>query len=207
MAGLPSELYTRCRDTLLACSEFDSDAALRALFVTTELAPFQNGLPDAASKNARVDACLAYLLPKRLNDGRPLLPLFLATLRDRYPAGDAMRDDIDALHHAVRSALPGSGTSHAPGPGPAGETAWNTSAIRDLLTAAFSDEELTTLCFDKFPSVYEDLSSGMSKGQKIQRLLGHCRRHQGFDTLVSLVRERNPAQYAQFERHLRRTSH
>ena len=205
MAGLPSDLYTHCRNTLLACSEFEGDAALRALFVTEELAPFQNGLPDAASKSARVDACLAYLLPRRFSDGRPLLPLVLATLRDRYPEGDALHDDIQALQRAVQSALPGSGPPHAPGPGLTGETAWNTSAIRDLLKAAFSDEELTTLCFDKFPAVFEDFSSGMSKGQKIQRLLDHCRRHAEFDTLVSLVRERNPAQYARFERRLRRT--
>jgi hypothetical protein len=202
MAGLPSDLDTRCRNTLLACSEFDSDAALRALFVTTELAPFQNGLPDAARKNARVDACLAYLLPRRLSDGRPLLPLFLAILRDRCSEGDALRDDIDALQLVVQSALSGSRIPHAPGPGPAGETAWNISAIRDLLTTAFSDEEMTTLCFDHFHPVYERLSSGMSKGQKIQYLLDHCSRREGFDRLVSLVQERNPAQYARFQRRL-----
>jgi hypothetical protein len=31
--------------------------------------------------------------------------------------------------------------------------AWNTAAIRDLLSAAFNDEELTTLCFDHFRPV------------------------------------------------------
>ena len=32
------------------------------------------------------------------------------------------------------------------------KSAWNTEALRELLTAAFSDEELTTLCFDHFPA-------------------------------------------------------
>ncbi len=76
---------------------------------------------------------------------------------------------------------------------------WNTAAIRGLVAAAFSDEELTTLCFDHFHSVYEDFGSGMSKRQKIQRLLDYCTRHGQLDKLVGLVRERNPAQYARFQ--------
>jgi hypothetical protein len=76
---------------------------------------------------------------------------------------------------------------------------WNTSVIRDLLTAAFSDEELTTLCFDHFRPVYEDFASGMSKGQKIQRLLDHCARQGQIDPLLVLVQKRNPAQYARLK--------
>ena len=48
------------------------------------------------------------------------------------------------------------------------------AAIRDLLSATFSDGELTTLCFDYFHSVYENFGTGMGKGQKIQLLLDHC---------------------------------
>jgi hypothetical protein len=80
---------------------------------------------------------------------------------------------------------------------------WNTSAIRDLLTASFSDEELTTLCFDHFRPVYEDFASGMSKGQKIQRLLDHCERQGQIDPLLVLVQKRNPAQYARFKSSLK----
>ena len=75
---------------------------------------------------------------------------------------------------------------------------YNSAAIRDLLNAAFNDEELTTLCFDHFRTVYDNFSAGMSKGQKIQFLLDHCTRHDQLDTLLNRVRERNPAQYARF---------
>lgn len=75
----------------------------------------------------------------------------------------------------------------------------NTATIRDLLTAAFSDEELTTLCFDYFRAVYDNFSAGMSKGQKIQLLLDYCTRRDQFDQLLPLIRERNPAQYTRFE--------
>jgi hypothetical protein len=82
-------------------------------------------------------------------------------------------------------------------------TNWNTATIRELLMAAFSDEELTTLCFDHFRPVYQEFSAGMSMGQKTQRLLDHCERHDQFGKLLALVHERNPVQYARFEERLR----
>jgi hypothetical protein len=97
MPGLPNEFYRRCRQALLKCSEFDNDAALRAVFVTNELYPFRDKLPTAASKSGRVDACLAFLVDKRLSNGRSVLPLFLAALRDRYQEGDALRSELDTL--------------------------------------------------------------------------------------------------------------
>jgi len=78
------------------------------------------------------------------------------------------------------------------------ETGWNTAAVRDLLSAAFSDEELVTFCFDCFPAVYEDLGSGMGKGQKVQRLLEYCLRRGQMEELLARVRTCNPAQYARF---------
>jgi len=75
---------------------------------------------------------------------------------------------------------------------------WNTEAIRQLLTAAFNDGELTTLCFDRFHPVYEDFAVGMSKGDKIQRLLDHCTRHEQVRELLEIAKKRNPAQYKRF---------
>jgi hypothetical protein len=81
---------------------------------------------------------------------------------------------------------------------------WNTEAIRQLLNAAFSDGELTTLCFDHFHPVYDDFSSGMSKRDKIQRLLDHCLRHAQVESMLAQVRQRNPVQYARFARQLKK---
>ena len=77
-------------------------------------------------------------------------------------------------------------------------TRWNTATVRDLLSAAFSDEELVTFCFDYFPAVYEDLGGGMGKGQKVQRLLEHCLRRGQMEELFARVRTCNPSQYARF---------
>jgi hypothetical protein len=93
----PVELHRQCRVTILKCSEFDTNASLQAVFVTNELRPFRSRLPEASSKSERVDACLAFLMDKRLSDGRSVLPLFLAALRDRYQTGDALRDELETL--------------------------------------------------------------------------------------------------------------
>ena len=69
---------------------------------------------------------------------------------------------------------------------------WNTEAMRELLSAAFSDEEITTLCFDHFRAVYEDFSVGMSKSAKIQRLVEYCDRHNQMGALANQVQARNP---------------
>jgi len=97
MPGLTVKLHRRYREVLLKCSEFESDVALRAVFVTAELIPFRDSLSGAASKSGRVDACLAHLAEKHLSDGRPVLPLFLVALRDRYQEGDALRDELDEI--------------------------------------------------------------------------------------------------------------
>jgi hypothetical protein len=93
--------------------------------------------------------------------------------------------------------------SETPSGAPAADRQWNTTALRDLLTAAFSDGELTTLCFDHFSAVYEDFAAGMSKSDKIQRLLSHCVRHEQVETLLIVVREANPVQYRRYEGQLR----
>lgn len=81
MLRLPSDLYTLCRDILLECDEFESNAKLRALFVIDELYPFLSRLPEAVSKHERVDHSLDVLMPLRLNDRRAVLRLFVAALR------------------------------------------------------------------------------------------------------------------------------
>ncbi len=73
-----------------------------------------------------------------------------------------------------------------------------TSDMRNLLTKAFSDEEITTLCFDHFRAVYENFSTGMSKGQKIQHLLDYCERRKEWPVLLTLLHRERPEQFAAF---------
>lgn len=80
---------------------------------------------------------------------------------------------------------------------------WNTAVIRDLLSTGFSDEELNVLCFDTFPAVYENFTTGMSKRQKIQMLLEHCLRQGQVADLLQSVKQQNPVQYDEFKGRLR----
>jgi hypothetical protein len=70
--------------------------------------------------------------------------------------------------------------------------------IRRFLTEAFSDEEITTLCFDQFRLVYDSFGSGMTKGQKIQLLIEHCERHDEWPVLLPLLQRERPRRFAQF---------
>ncbi|GEM_PF-2457975 len=68
--------------------------------------------------------------------------------------------------------------------------------IRRFLTEAFSDEEITTLCFDQFRPVYDTFAGGMTKGQKIQLLIEHCERHDEWPALLSALQRERPRQFA-----------
>jgi hypothetical protein len=73
---------------------------------------------------------------------------------------------------------------------------FNTADVRQFLTDYFSDEELTTLCFDFFPEVYNSFASGMSKNQKIQLLIEYAQRREQLAGLLKILQQQRPAQYA-----------
>jgi formylglycine-generating enzyme required for sulfatase activity len=73
---------------------------------------------------------------------------------------------------------------------------FNTADVRQFLTDYFSDDELTTLCFDFFPAVHNSFASGMSKGQKIQLLIEHVQRREQLPDLLNVLQQQRPAQYA-----------
>lgn len=105
---------------------------------------------------------------------------------ERYQRG---MDFVQALKQAVIS----------PPPRPR----YNRPAISKLLRKAFSDEELTNLCFDYFEQVYETFTIGMNATQKARSLLDYCERQDQVEKLLGLVKELNPAQYVIFEQKLK----
>lgn len=69
--------------------------------------------------------------------------------------------------------------------------------LREFITKAFNDDELTALCFDSFRDVYEDFTSGMPKGQKIQSLLDYCQRRDAWSQLLTALSQVRPQQFEQ----------
>ena len=74
--------------------------------------------------------------------------------------------------------------------------AFNTAVIRDLLSSGFNDEELRTLSYDHFRPVYEEFTTGMTKGEMIQLLLDYAGRRDAFARLLDVARQANPTHYA-----------
>ena len=106
---------------------------------------------------------------------------------------------VDTISGPVTINITGSAPAKTPVPAPES----NTAAVRELLLAAFSDEELMTFCFDNFRLVYEDFTTGMSRTQKVQRLMEACDRRGEVAKLLARVERANPYQYARFRDHLR----
>jgi hypothetical protein len=75
---------------------------------------------------------------------------------------------------------------------------YNTGTIRQLLDAAFGDEELTTFCFDYFRDVYKAFSAGMSRQEKIQRLIEYAEKKILLDDLLDHIAQLNPRAYRRF---------
>jgi len=112
----------------------------------------------------------------------------------RVPAG---RTPATAAAAAAPAATPAPSSQPAPAP------AWNTAAVRELVMAAFDDEELTTFCYDNFRPVHEEFTTGMSRTQKTQRLVETCERRGEIEKLLAGVARANPYQYNRFKDHLR----
>ena len=70
-----------------------------------------------------------------------------------------------------------------------------TADIRRFLVDTFSDEDLKTLCFDYFRDVYDDFTTGMTKGQMIQLLIERCVRREALANLEAALRAERPDQY------------
>ena len=71
-----------------------------------------------------------------------------------------------------------------------------TADIRKFLAELFSDEELTILSYDYFRDVYDDFALGMSKGQKIQRLIERCDHREAIPNLLAALSAERAAQYS-----------
>lgn len=102
MLFLPTELYNRCQSIFSDCHEFTDHATLASLFVTRELHPFKDRLPGATTKKDRITKCLKLLLESELSDHTPVLPFFIALLRDRY-TGDALYDKLEQIRAEIET--------------------------------------------------------------------------------------------------------
>lgn len=74
----------------------------------------------------------------------------------------------------------------------------NTNDIHQLLRVVFDDEKIVSFCFDYFPSVYKQFSSGDSRIKKFQLLINYCETGDNFEELLSQIKQFHPRQYSEF---------
>jgi len=88
MNGIPPELRIQLRQTLLGCGPFASNDDLRHVFVDKRMAPWADGLPQASSKQRRVDAIIDYLVKEtRADTGENVLVLFVHVIGEHFGQG------------------------------------------------------------------------------------------------------------------------
>jgi Effector-associated domain 7 len=143
-------------------------------------------------------------MPAGLNFGRKFGHVTLRRLRMTSLGARQPMSEVMSEHHA--GTLPreqgrgklGGVSGYAQScrhPKPGNPMPANTADIRQYLTSAYSDEELTTLCFDYFRDVYDNFATGRTKGQKIQDLIGHCERRDLVSNLLAALEQDRPDQY------------
>jgi hypothetical protein len=81
-----------------------------------------------------------------------------------------------------------------------GAQQYNIAAIRQLLLAAFTAEELRRFCQDRpeFRPVLEDFPTRASQHETVEQVIGYCETHYLFSELLAEVNQINPDQYTRF---------
>jgi len=82
-----------------------------------------------------------------------------------------------------------------------GAPAYNTAAIRQLLLAAFTPEELRRFCYDRpaFRPVVDRFGPGYGLDDRVDELITYCDNYLLFPELLAELRRHNPRQVARFE--------
>jgi len=81
-------------------------------------------------------------------------------------------------------------------------TRYNTAALRDLISAALTEDELTALAFDYFRPVANQFTAGQTRNQRVQLLLEHAERSGQMARLAALIQEIAPARYREYAERL-----
>lgn len=98
MPGFPPDVAEMIINTVMRVDQFNSDSSLRAMFITTELAPFKDQVPDANSKYDRAHKVMKWMAE---SGKKEIVLAFLKTLEARYQTGDGMKNDLQKVIQSV----------------------------------------------------------------------------------------------------------
>lgn len=98
--GIPPNIYAQCTKIFMNCDVFNDDESLRSIFVTSELMPLRNSLPQANTKMDRVSKIIAFLYDHSISTKKSSLPHFIHILHDRYP-GERLQQELKGLYSCI----------------------------------------------------------------------------------------------------------
>jgi hypothetical protein len=75
---------------------------------------------------------------------------------------------------------------------------YNLAVIREMVSAAYSGDALSTLAHDHFRAVYEEFTSGQTKSARVLMLVDYAKQHDLLEQLLATVHQEHPVQYNQF---------
>ncbi len=83
---------------------------------------------------------------------------------------------------------------------------YDLATIRELLEAAFSEEDLSNFCFDHFLPVYEQFTGGQTRSARVRMLITYAEKNSNLDDLLARIKQENSHKYAEFESRLKVSS-
>lgn len=94
VSGIPAELSSPLKNTLLQCMEFANTQALQALLAHELLTPWRYSVPMAHTPRSQVDMVVAQLADQYRTDGQNALVLFLQILAENYDASNQLHGTL-----------------------------------------------------------------------------------------------------------------
>ena len=94
VSGIPAELSSPLKNTLLQCAEFANTQALQALLAHELLTPWRYSVPMVNMPRSQVDMVVAQLADQYRTDGQNALVLFLQILAENYDASNQLHGDL-----------------------------------------------------------------------------------------------------------------
>ena len=75
---------------------------------------------------------------------------------------------------------------------------YNRQAIRELILAALTADQINDLALDLFPTIYQDFAEGMGTNQRVRAIVDYAGKNGRFPDLLEYIQQRNPEKHNEF---------
>jgi Effector-associated domain 7/Trypsin-like peptidase domain len=204
--GYPASRTTPQMDGFKAqyeCStRLEKSARYLIKFRDGQVLPGYSGGPLLDQRTGDVIGVITETRDQRLNLGGWAVPIEF--ILSRWPSIGEKNKDYHRRNATWQNALLQDALPHEPArqSTPIAEPILSRAVLRELLDIAFTDDDLRNFCFDHFPEVEREFTSGQTKAQRVRELILYAETRSQLSKLVDYVRAARLATYGQFEQRL-----